>query len=106
MGGANATLGAVQVCMNNAWGLVCNNRFGTNDASVVCGELGFPTTGATSFRDASSRFNISSGPIFLDNVRCSESIKKLIDCPLGGGSSFGRSECDNTQLAGVQCVGK
>ncbi len=66
MGGANATLGAIQVCMNNAWGTMCNDGFSTSDATVVCRQLGFPVTGAEAFRDASTRFNISTGPVFLD----------------------------------------
>ncbi len=103
MGGANATLGAVQVCMNNAWGLVCNNRFGISDASVVCGELGFPTTGATPFRDASSRFNHSSGPVFLDRVDCSGSESSLVDCTQ---TTPGLAECTASDIAGVGCVGR
>ncbi len=105
VGGANVTLGILQVCMNNAWGSVCNNRFGIKDVNVVCRELGFNATGGKRFiNSAGSMFNISSGPIFLDRVTCNDN-KRLIDCPLSGGTSFGQSECDHTQLAGVQCVG-
>ncbi len=106
VGGANATLGAVQVCMNNAWGSVCNDRFGINDATVVCRQLGFPVTGAEAFRDASTRFNISTGPVFLDRVTCFGKENRLIRCRLSGGIVVGQSQCDRTQLAGVQCVGK
>ncbi len=106
VGGANATLGAVQVCMNNAWGSVCNDRFGTNDATVVCRQLGFPVTGAEAFRDASTRFNISTGPVFLDRVTCFGEENQLIDCRLSGGRVVGQSLCDRSQLAGVKCLGK
>ena len=41
MGGANDSLGLVEVCINNGWGGVCTNLFGTNDAEVVCKQLGF-----------------------------------------------------------------
>ena len=44
VGGANSTLGRVEVCINNAWGTVCDRRFGTNEASVICRQLGFDTS--------------------------------------------------------------
>ena len=40
-GGANITTGRVEICVNNAWGTVCNNRFGTNEAIVICRQLQF-----------------------------------------------------------------
>lgn len=45
VGGGNNTLGRVEVCINNAWGSVCNSRFGTNEAKVICHQLGFSNTG-------------------------------------------------------------
>ena len=41
VGGANDSLGLVEVCINNGWGGVCSNHFGTLDAEVVCNQLGF-----------------------------------------------------------------
>ncbi len=102
IGGANATLGAVQGCMNNAWGSVCNDGFSTNDATVVCRQLGFPITGAEAFRDASTRFNISTGPVFLDRVDCRGSESRVMDCRQ---TTPGLSECTATKIAGVQCIG-
>ncbi len=43
VGGVNRTLGRLEVCVSNAWGTVCNRRFGTNEALVVCQQLGFAT---------------------------------------------------------------
>ena len=31
--------GRVEICINDAWGTVCDNRFGSSEASVVCGQL-------------------------------------------------------------------
>ena len=45
VGGANVTLGRVEVCINNAWGTVCNRRFGAKDAQVICRQLNLPTEG-------------------------------------------------------------
>ena len=47
VGGVNGTIGRLEVCHNRAWGTVCNRRFGTNEASVICRQLGF-TTGEVS----------------------------------------------------------
>ena len=102
IGGTNATLGAVQGCMNNAWGSVCNDGFSTNDATVVCRQLGFPITGAEAFRDASTRFNISTGPVFLDRVDCRGSESSVMNCRQ---TTPGLSECTATEIAGVQCIG-
>ena len=40
-------LGTLQICINNAWGTVCNDEhFGTTDAEVFCEQLeGFNKTG-------------------------------------------------------------
>ena len=103
MGGANVTLGAVQACMNNAWGSVCNDRFGTNDATVVCRQLGFPVTGAEAFRDASTRFNISTGPVFLDRVDCRGSESSVMGCSQ---TLPGLSQCTASEIAGVICIGE
>ena len=46
MGGAVAQLeGRVEICINNAWGTVCDNKFSSEDAQVVCRQLHLPTEG-------------------------------------------------------------
>ena len=38
--------GRVEVCINNAWGTVCDNLFGQEDAETVCASIGgFNRTG-------------------------------------------------------------
>ncbi len=41
IGGSNNTEGRVEVCYNEAWGTICDNSFDRNDATVICGQLGF-----------------------------------------------------------------
>ena len=41
VGGQAENEGNVQICYNNAWGSICSDFWGPNDANVVCSQLGF-----------------------------------------------------------------
>ena len=38
-------VGRVEVCINGSYGSVCNDEWSDEDASVVCGQLGFSLCG-------------------------------------------------------------
>ena len=46
VGGANQYEGRVEVCINDQWGTVCDDSWGTTDATIVCKQLGYAYTGS------------------------------------------------------------
>ena len=44
VGGSNQYEGGVEVCINDQWGTVCDNSWGTTDATLVCKQLGYAYT--------------------------------------------------------------
>ena len=86
---------------NNTWGSVCDVGWSMNDAAVVCRELGFP--GAISSTCCAS-FGQGTGPIWLDDVRCTGSETRIGYCAHRG---WGRlRSCSHSQDAGVNCQGE
>ena len=37
--------GRVEICMNNNWGIICDDSWGSAEATVVCRQLGYLTQG-------------------------------------------------------------
>ena len=126
VGGNIPNEGRVEICINNVWGTVCDDYWDSTDATVVCRQLGFSTTGmyivlkliichlslfsytvimfvptdAVAFGNA--HFGAGSGSIHIDDVGCIGNENILINCPQ---SSTVYCRYAHSEDAGVRCQG-
>ena len=86
----------MEVCVSGSWGTVCDDSWSSTDATVVCRQLGYGTTGAVARTNAF--FGQGTDPIRLDDVGCAGSETRLIDC-----SYSSTHNCGHSEDAGVTC---
>ena len=102
--GSNSESGRVEVCRFGCWGTVCDDGWDSNDATVVCHQLGFDTERAIPMRGA--YFGEGSGQIHLSQAQCEvNNIAQnamLVNCTI---DKDGINECLHSQDAGVICSG-
>ncbi|KAJ8040995.1 Neurotrypsin [Holothuria leucospilota] len=96
--GYSHNTGRVEVYVNGEWGTVCHDRWEREDAEVVCRWLGY--TGADAAM-GNAFFGEGTGPIWLDNVRCSGDEETLRECRM---KPIGEHNCDHDEDAGVECT--
>ena len=88
--------GRVEVFYATEWGTICDDEWDSNDAAVICRQLGF--TGGIALVDL--EFGPGKGDIFLDNVDCSGDETTLLNCSLKGWAAH---NCVHGEDAGVRC---
>ena len=118
----------MEVCINDQWGTVCDDYWDSNDATVVCRQLGYSYSGSKFFSHVfafiwyyvskkgfsiysladntllNAYFGQGTGQIVLDDVQCTGWENKLLTCrssPILHVSS----NCDHSDDAGVRCEG-
>lgn len=99
-GGENNCSGRVELKIHDKWGTVCSNGWSMNEVSVVCQQLGCPTSiKALGWANSSA----GSGYIWMDKVSCTGNESALWDCKHDG---WGKHNCTHEKDAGVTCSGK
>ena len=87
--------------VGSTWKYVCDDVFDSNNngANVACRELGFASgthsNGVAPYDDA-----FMYGSSFYDDVRCTGTEARLVDCPRSSGHNCGTSEAVTLQCAG------
>ncbi|XP_061177723.1 uncharacterized protein LOC133186505 [Saccostrea echinata] len=90
--------GRVEVLYHGVWGTVCDDRFDSTNAKVVCRMLGFPTGNAEAV--TGGRFGAGTGKIWLDNVDCNGMENSIVQCRH---QVWGSNNCDHSEDVGVRC---
>ena len=98
-GGAKSSAyhsGRVEVFVNGQWGTVCDDFWDSNDARVVCRQLGY--TSGTAYGGAV--YGQGNGQIWLDDLICTGSESSLLNC---GHQGIGSHNCGHEDDASVTC---
>ncbi|XP_033746973.1 neurotrypsin-like [Pecten maximus] len=95
--------GRVEIYHEGQWGTICDDNFRKDEARAVCDELGY----SYGIPFGKSHFGRGTGPIFLNDLNCSESDPATHLLHLGQTQCFFNdwnvSNCTHEQDAGVRC---
>lgn len=97
--GTNRCAGRVEILYSDQWGTVCDDKWGMQEASVVCREMG---CGAPLEVKYKAFFGSGDRQMWMDDVNCTGQEKSLAECSHRG---FGEHDCSHHEDAGVICSG-
>ncbi|XP_010186573.1 PREDICTED: deleted in malignant brain tumors 1 protein-like, partial [Mesitornis unicolor] len=97
VGGPNRCAGRVEVLHNRTWGTVCDDSWGSPEASVVCRQLG---CGTVLLVARGTEYGQGNGQIWLDDVNCTGEERNLSEC---GARPWGEHNCNHVEDVGVEC---
>lgn len=93
--------GRLEIFINSTWGSICADSFDIAAADVACRQLGYQ--GAletdTSFHTPHGRG--MEGPIWLDEVQCSDDLLHILSCANNG---LGKHDCDHFSDVAIVCL--
>ncbi|KAM5174133.1 uncharacterized protein ACOB7L_013965 [Callospermophilus lateralis] len=97
--GGSRCAGRVEILHRHSWGSICDDSWDLNDAHVVCRQLG---CGVALDVMHNAQFGEGSGPIWLDELKCTGEEDQVWECPAQG---WGQHDCAHDEDAGVICSG-
>ncbi|XP_064396167.1 neurotrypsin-like [Halichondria panicea] len=100
-GRTGGSSGRLEVYYSGQWGTVCDDSFSPNDARVACRQLGFSTyTRYGAVRTLGFSQPSSTTRIWLDQLRCSGTESRLINCPA---NTIGVEDCTHSEDVALVC---
>ncbi|XP_063406012.1 deleted in malignant brain tumors 1 protein-like [Mytilus trossulus] len=87
--------GRLEIKYRGEWGTVCHNHFGNVDAEVACRQLGY----CSGIMQPAKLIQNGHGAVWLNDVKCSGSESKLLDCKFNNVTL----QCDHWDDVGVHC---
>ena len=92
--GMSASSGRLEVYRQGRWGYVCDDYFGDDEGEVACRQLGH-----AGLVEVLAEFGSSSDDFLMDDVACTGSENRLIDCQFRGDFH----NCKAAEAVGVFC---
>lgn len=110
--GKTPLVGRVEVCKGGAWGTICDEYWDTNDATVVCRQLGYSVQGVVCYILYNSNSSVGSiagrgsytegtKRTHISDLHCAGTESNIWDCS----HNVISNDCGTDEDAYVQCQG-